>query len=144
MAVRPQAHLFTVEDYHRMGEAGILGEDDRVEFINGEIVQMTAIGSRHAGCVRRLIALLSRLVATRAIVDVQDPVECNNLSEPQPDLAVLAARADFYSQAHPRPADVLLLIEVSDCGLSYVSPVSGTYCRLVQGVGPDSRSQPPH
>jgi len=111
MVVRPQPRLFTVEEYHRMGEVGILGEDDRVELINGEIVRMNPIGSPHAGCVNRLNALLSRHFAGQAVVQVQNPVRASDLSEPQPDLGLLRFRSDYYAERHPRPSDVLLLIE---------------------------------
>jgi Uma2 family endonuclease len=105
---------FTVAEYHRMGEAGILHEDDRVELIDGVIVQMSPIGSRHAACVDRLAAVLMRALGERAIVRVQNPVTIGRLSEPQPDLMVLKPRDDFYAARHPGPSDVLLLIEVTD------------------------------
>jgi Uma2 family endonuclease len=110
--------LFTVAEYHRMAEAGILGEDDRVELLEGEIVAMTPIGSRHAACVARLTALLSR-VQERGIVWVQNPIRLGEHSEPQPDLAVLKPRADFYAQAHPEPEDVLLVVEVAETSADY-------------------------
>ncbi|TVR57587.1 MAG: Uma2 family endonuclease [Gemmatimonadales bacterium] len=105
---------FTVDEYYRMAEAGILGVGERVELIDGEIVQMAAIGSRHAGCVKRLLRLFVRGVGDRAIVQVQDPVRLSDLSEPQPDLAVLRPRTDDYTTAHPGPDDVLLVVEVAD------------------------------
>jgi Uma2 family endonuclease len=105
---------FTVDEYYRMTEAGILGVGERVELIDGEIVQMAAIGSRHAGCVKRLNRLFVRGVEDRAIVQVQDPVRLSDLSEPQPDLAVLRPRTDDYTNAHPGPDDVLLVVEVAD------------------------------
>ena len=80
---------FTVHDYHRMGEAGILHEDDRVELIEGEIVEMAAIGTRHFSCVNRLNRLLVMHVGEEAIVSVQNPVRLNELTEPQPDLTVI-------------------------------------------------------
>src|SRR3712207_4488202 len=83
---------FTVHDYHRMGEAGILHEDDRVELIEGELVEMTAIGTRHFACVNRLTLLLVRSVGEEAIVSVQNPVRLNEYNEPQPDLAVIQPR----------------------------------------------------
>ena len=107
-------HLFTVDEYHRMGAAGIFGEDNRVELIEGEIIEMSPIGSPHAARVKRLTRLLVRRLGTRAIVQVQDPVLLSQLSEPQPDLAVVKARADFYASGHPEPADVLLIVEVAD------------------------------
>jgi Uma2 family endonuclease len=108
---------FTVHDYHRMGEAGILHEDDRVELIEGEIVEMAAIGTRHFACVNGLTRLLVRGVGDAAIVSVQNPVRLDEHTEPQPDLAVLQTRD--YRESLPRPEDVLLLIEVSDTTLSY-------------------------
>lgn len=118
-SVRPQNHRFTVEDFYRMADAGILGADDRVELIDGEVVEMNPIGSRHAASVSRLNRLLLGLVADRAIVRVQDPVRLSDLSEPQPDLALLKFREDFYAKGHPTPDDVLLLIEVSDSSLAF-------------------------
>jgi Uma2 family endonuclease len=110
---------FTVAEYYKMAEAGILTEDDRVELIRGEIVQMSPIGSRHAGCVKRINALLTGIVARDAVVSVQDPIHIDDYSEPQPDVVLLAPREDFYSQAHPTPSDVLLVIEVADTSIGY-------------------------
>ena len=112
-------HLFTVDEYHRMGEAGIFGEDDRVELIEGEIIERSPIGSPHAARVKRLNRLLVRRLGSRAIVQVHDPVVLSRFSEPQPDLAVLKPRADFYAARHPEPADVLLVIEVADSSRSF-------------------------
>jgi Uma2 family endonuclease len=108
---------FTVHDYHRMGEAGILHEDDRVELIEGELVEMTAIGTRHFSCVNRLNRLFVMNVGDDAIVSVQNPVRLNEYNEPQPDLAVIRPRD--YRESLPEPDDVLLLIEVSDTTLAY-------------------------
>src|SRR5215210_4225582 len=108
---------FTVHDYHRMGEAGILHEDDRVELIEGEIVEMAAIGTRHFSCVNGLTRLLIRSVGDEAIVSVQNPVRLNDHTEPQPDLTVIRERD--YRESLPMPEDVLLLIEVSDTTLRY-------------------------
>jgi Uma2 family endonuclease len=119
MAVEVLRHRFTVTDYHRMGEAGIFAEDDRVELIDGEVVQMTPIGSRHAGCVKRLNRLLGAAVGDRAVVAVQDPIALHPDSEPQPDLALLRPRADFYGGGHPGPADVWLVVEVADRSLAF-------------------------
>ena len=102
-----------------MGEAGILGEDDRVELIRGDIVQMTPIGTRHAACVNRLTAVFSRLIAGRAVLQVQNPVTLDNLSEPQPDISLARPRSDFYETAHPGPQDVLLIVEVADTSIDY-------------------------
>ena len=97
-----------------MAEAGILSEDDRVELIEGEIVKVSPIGSRHAACVGRLNRLLQRLAALNVIVRVQDPIRLDGYSEPEPDVALVNPREDFYSRDHPGPGDVLLLIEVAD------------------------------
>lgn len=105
---------FTVEDYHRMGAAGILKPEDRVELIEGEIIQMSPIGSKHAGCVAFLNRLFDRAVGERAIVQVQNPLRIGEGSEPQPDLMLLKPKSDFYASGHPGPSDVLLLIEVAD------------------------------
>lgn len=97
-----------------MAEVGILSEDDRVELIEGEIVKMSPIGSRHAACVDRLNRLLNRLTDLSAIVRVQSPILLNGNSEPEPDISLLRSRDDFYTGGHPMPDDVLLLIEVAD------------------------------
>lgn len=107
-------HRFTVDDYHRMAAAGVLGEDDRVELLEGEIVDMSPIGARHAACVNRLTRLLTSRLGDRAIVAVQNPVRLSDLSEPQPDVAVLHDRANFYAEAPPGPGDVVVLVEVAD------------------------------
>jgi Uma2 family endonuclease len=100
-----------------MGEAGILHEDDRVELIEGQIVEMAAIGTRHFACVNGLTRLLVRGVGDAAIVSVQNPVGLDEYTEPQPDLTVLRVRD--YRESLPTPEDVLLLIEVSDTTLAY-------------------------
>ncbi|MEG4577132.1 Uma2 family endonuclease [Microcoleus sp. N3A4] len=119
MSVQMQRRLFTVQEYHLMGEAGILSEDDRVELIEGEIVQMAAIGTRHASCVKRLIAVFSDLERRRAIIGAQDPIQLTERTEPQPDIVLLQPRADYYATAHPVPSEVLLLVEVSDSTVDF-------------------------
>lgn len=117
----PQAakRLFSVDEFHRMGEAGILGEDDRLELIDGEIIAMTPIGPGHAGCVNRLTALLAGRVGSRAVLAVQNPVFLGEHAEPQPDVVLLKPRPDFYSHSHPAAQDVLLVIEVADSSADY-------------------------
>jgi Uma2 family endonuclease len=105
---------FTVEQYHQMAEAGILTANDRVELIEGEIIEMSPVGRHHAACVKRLIRLFSQPVGERAIVAAQDPVELSDRSELQPDFALLQPRPDFYEAGHPHPQDVFLLVEVAD------------------------------
>lgn len=119
MVVQVLRKRFTVEQYHQMIESRILTENDRVELIQGEILQMSPVGRRHAACVDRLVELLVLQLASRAIVRVQNPIQLNNNSEPQPDLALLRRRPDFYSQGHPSPVDILLIIEVSDSSADY-------------------------
>jgi Uma2 family endonuclease len=120
MTVQIARRLFTVLDYYRMAEAGILGEDDRVELIEGEIVEMPPIGSHHASTVFRLNSILTRmLMPEQAIVGIQSPVRLNEQSEPQPDVCLLKPRADFYANGHPGPGDILLLIEVADSSVDY-------------------------
>jgi Uma2 family endonuclease len=114
-----QRHRLTVDEYYRMAEAGVLAPGARVELIEGEVVDMAPIGTWHASTVKKLIALLSAATQGHAIVAVQDPLRLSDASEPQPDLMLLRPRTDFYAQAHPGPADVLLLIEVSDSTAAY-------------------------
>ncbi len=114
MAVQIARRLFTVTEYYRMAQAGIFSEDDRVELLEGEILEMSPISSRHASCVKRLNDLLVRKLSGRFVISVQDPIRLSDYSEPQPDIAVLKFRADFYSAEHPKPEDVLLLIEVCE------------------------------
>ncbi len=109
---------FNVEDYYRMVAAGILAEDDRVELIEGEIVEMSPIGSRHSACIDRVNKLFNRL-GDQFIVRVQSPIRLSDFSEPQPDVSLLRPRKDFYARVHPSPADVLLLIEVADTSVEY-------------------------
>jgi Uma2 family endonuclease len=110
---------FTVADYHRLADLGILHEDDRVELLNGQVAVMSPIGPRHAGCVDALNRLLSRVVSELGIVRVQSPVVLGFRAEPEPDVSVLRPRADCYRLSHPSPEDVLLLIEVADTSLEY-------------------------
>jgi Uncharacterized protein conserved in cyanobacteria len=119
MSVQIQKHYFSVDDYYRMADAGVFPIGARIELIEGEVIEMSPIGNRHAGCVNRLGMLLSRAVGDFAIVAVQNPVRLNDFSEPEPDIALLKPRDDYYSNAHPTPADVLLIVEVSDTTVAY-------------------------
>ena len=102
-----------------MAEAEVFDPKDRVELVDGEVLEMAPIDSRHAGCVNRLNYLFVSRLGTRAVVAPQNPVEVDDYSAPQPDLVVLRPRADFYSNAHPAPDDVLLVIEVSNTTLRF-------------------------
>jgi Uma2 family endonuclease len=110
---------FTVDDYYRMAEVGILHEDDRVELIEGQVVVMSPIGARHAGCVDALTHLFTKVPGLHTIVRVQNPIRLGPGAEPQPDLALLEPRRDGYRTRHPSPTDVLLVIEVADTSLAY-------------------------
>jgi len=111
--------LFDVREYYGMLEAGILAPEEKVELINGEIIQISPIGSQHAACVSRLRELIGEILGKSVIIRTQDPVRLNDKSEPEPDLAILRRQADFYASAHPQPEDVLLLIEVADSSLHF-------------------------
>lgn len=119
MAVEIARWQFTVADYARMRETGILSEDDRVELIDGEVRPMSPIGPLHAAIVNRLNRLIGRLVGESAIVSVQNPIQLNDYSEPQPDIVVLRPRDDFYAETHPRAGDIHLVVEVADTSIDY-------------------------
>lgn len=118
MSVEIAKHLFTVEQYERMIETGILTKYYRVELIEGEIVEMSRISPLHAACVNRL-NMLVRKFSRGATVGVKSPVMLVDNSETKPDLSLLKWRDDFYGHSRPTPDDVLLLIEVSDATLKY-------------------------
>lgn len=118
MLVQPVKRRFTVEEYHRMGEAGIFREDDRVELIEGEIVQMSPIGRPHAFTVMMFTNLLVKAVGGRALVSPGNPVRLTRWTEPQPDLMLLRLDAD-YREEFVVPGHVLLVIEVADTSLAY-------------------------
>ena len=119
MTTRLARRLFTVSEYNLMGEVGILTEDDRVELIRGEILYMTPVGLRHMACVKRLAALFIGYLGAKATVGIQDPIQLDVHSAPQPDLVILEPRADFYLGIVPSAAHVLLLVEVSDSTLDH-------------------------
>lgn len=118
MALTLVRHRFSVDEYEQMIEHGILTENARVELIRGEIIEKMAIGNPHAASVKRLNRLFGTILAARALVSVQDPVRLFD-SEPEPDLALLLPRDDYYASSKPRPGDILLVIEVSDSSLEY-------------------------
>jgi Uma2 family endonuclease len=115
----PHRHLFTVEEYHRLGRASVIAEDARIELIEGELLETAPIGSQHAGWVGRLTRLLVQRTPDNVTVYVQNPVRLGEHSELQPDLALLRPRELPYTEAHPGPEDVLLLVEVADSSLTY-------------------------
>jgi len=115
----PTTRRFTVSEYHRMAEAGILGEDDRVELINGRLYVMSPIGSQHAACVDRLARLFFTAIGTdEARVRIQNPILIDPASEPEPDVALVEPK-ETYAARHPRPDEVLLIVEVSGSTLEF-------------------------
>lgn len=114
-----QHYRFTVHDYYRMAEEGLIRPDARVELIDGEIVEMSPIGSRHASHVRRLHALLQEKLGSAVMLSIQSPLRLSDIAEPEPDIVLLRPRDDFYADAHPTPDDALLVIEVGDSSVSY-------------------------
>jgi Uma2 family endonuclease len=119
MESRPRRHRISVHDYHRMAEVGVLAPDARVELIEGEIIDMAPIGKDHQSIVDQLTRALVRAVEDRTIVRVQGSVRLSEWTEPEPDLVLLAPRADFYRSEFASGADALLVIEVSDTTLRY-------------------------
>jgi Uma2 family endonuclease len=115
----PARRKFDVDEYLRLGELGIIGPEERVELIDGEIVEMSPIGDRHTGCVTMLNTTLTILLAGRALTSPQNPLRISRRTEPEPDLTFVKPRADFYRSGKPRPEDVLFLIEVMDSSAAY-------------------------
>jgi Uma2 family endonuclease len=115
----PRRHRLSVADYHRMAEAGILASDARVELIDGEVIDMAPIGSRHNATVDRLAKALQQAVGDSAIVRTQGSISLGAYSEPEPDIALLRPVADSYWSALPGANDIFLLIEVATASLRY-------------------------
>lgn len=118
MPLQISKRLLTVKEYQKMGEVGILREKG-IELVNGEIVVMGPVGSKHAKVVKQLNRLLNKLLDEQYIVSIQDPIIAGDLSAPEPDVAVLKYRSDFYGSGHPHGEDVLLVIEVADSSVEY-------------------------
>jgi len=134
MSVQVERRHFSITEYKRMAETGILSEDDRVELIEGEVVEMSPIGSRHAACVRRLDALFNQRLGGAAQVSAQNPILIDDYSQPEPDIALLEPRGDYYSEEHPAARDVLLVVEVADTSVEYDRQVKAPlYARA--GIG---------
>jgi Uma2 family endonuclease len=113
-----EPHRLSLDDYERMADAGILTGESHVELIEGVIVDMAPIGSRHAGVVDQILRLIAGQL-TSAVLRVQNPVRLGGYSEPEPDIALLKPRKDFYKKSHPHADDVLLIIEVADTSIDY-------------------------
>lgn len=119
MQVETTKKLFTVRDYHRMAEAGIFEPEERVELIEGEILEMSPLGHRHMICVNRANRLFITRFGDRAIVSVQNSLELSDYSEPQPDIVVLKPRADDYAGKRIHAEDTLLVVEIAQTTLAY-------------------------
>ena len=117
--IEPRRHRLSIDDFERLGAAGILAPDARVELIEGDLIDMPPIGTGHMSVTNRLVRLLVRRAGDDAIVSVAHPMRLPPWSMPQPDFMLLAPRADDYASAHPGAADVLLAIEVADTSLRY-------------------------
>lgn len=114
-----QAKRFTLDEYHKLAELGFFHEEERIELINGEIIEMVSKGTAHETCLRNLWKELPKLVGDRATLQSQAPIVIPPKSEPEPDFALVQNRDDNYLSGHPQPADVLLVMEVSDSSLDY-------------------------
>lgn len=112
-------HRFTVEDYHKLGEAGFFTGKPRVELIDGEIFDMAPIGPTHGSVVDQLNERCVMSVQRNAIVRVQSSIRLGDLSEPEPDICLLRRKSNFYADAIPEAQDILLIIEVADSSLRH-------------------------
>jgi Uma2 family endonuclease len=119
MTVQILREKFTVGQYHQMIESGILTDRDHVELLQGEIIEMSPVGRQHAAYVDRLTELFVLELSSWARIRVQSPIRLSNNSEPQPDVAILQRRADFYAEGHPQPQDIFALVEVSDTTIEF-------------------------
>ncbi len=119
MGIQAPHKKFTVEQYHQMAASGILTERDRVELIEGEIVQMSPIGRKHAVCVDRLTVVFVIALSSKAVIRVQNPIHLSDNSEPEPDFAIVRGQLGNYLAEHPEPKDVIALVEVSDSTIQY-------------------------
>ena len=115
----PKKHPISAEEYLRMGEGQVFAPEARLELIEGEIVEMAPIDPPHAGRVKKLNRLFAQRAGDQAVVSVQDPIVISDRSVPQPDLALLKPRADYYTDSHPTVSDVYLLVEVADTTLAF-------------------------
>ncbi|MFN2455821.1 MAG: Uma2 family endonuclease [Pyrinomonadaceae bacterium] len=109
----PEERLFTVDEYYRMGEAGVFDDDGQVELLNGRIYKLSPKNPLHSATVRRAGKCIEKRVGKKGIVRTQEPIHFDDYSEPEPDVALVKPRRDEYSKSHPTPEDCLLLLEVS-------------------------------
>ncbi len=119
MTVQLLTHKFTTQQYHLIHEAGVFAEGDRLELINGEITKMSPTGRKHAACINRLVRSFTKKLGAQIVLSVQNSIRMDDNSQPQPDLAILKLRNDFYEEGLPKPSDILLIIEVADSTIAY-------------------------
>jgi Uma2 family endonuclease len=119
MQIEFTKRLFTVDEYYRMGEVGILGPQERTELIDGEILRVSPPGNRHVACVNRATNTFVKAFGERAIVSVQNPLRLNIYNEPQPDIVVLQPRADFYDSTRLAPEHTHFVLEISATSLAF-------------------------
>jgi Uma2 family endonuclease len=112
-------YSFSVEEYHKLADAGVLHEDSRVELIEGELIKMPPIGPPHASSTEILVESFILKLARRAIVRIQDPVWLNDHTEPEPDIVIARLQPERYRKSHPRPGDILQIVEIADSTLEY-------------------------
>ena len=110
---------FCTKETYKMMEVGILPEESGWELIDGEIIHRMTIGGKHAGTIKKLNKILTKMVGEQSIISVQDPIQIDDHNEPEPNIALLKPREDFYVESHPTPEDVLLLNEVSDSTVEF-------------------------
>jgi Uma2 family endonuclease len=113
----PAKHRFSVKEYYRMAEMGVLRPDARVELLDGQIIDMSPIGPFHGGVTNFLSQFFFTVANGRWTTTVQNPLRLDDHSEPEPDLMLLQPSADFYRKRHPLPEEVFLLVEISDSSL---------------------------
>lgn len=110
--------LITIADYHQMAKVGILGADEQIELIEGQIIQKMPKGPVHSALCKRIELLLEQCLGDQVLVRLQDPIQLNLYSEPEPDIAVVHPRSNFYADHHPTPDEVYLIIEIADTTLN--------------------------
>lgn len=113
MPLNTKTRKFSVEEYEKLVETGVLTEEENVELIRGEITEMTPIGRKHADSVNRLNRIFSKELGDQVLVSVQNPLRIEPESEPEPDIVLFEYRDDLYEETHPGPEDVLLIVEVA-------------------------------
>jgi len=116
-AIRPR--LWTVEEYHQMREREVLHPEERVELLQGQVLQMAPKNPPHAATNLCAANLLNQRLVGKALVRIQDPIALSSFSEPEPNIAVVHWKKGYYGDRHPLPSEVYLLIEIADTTLKF-------------------------